>query len=407
MKKLIFVLILLFSIDITHRLFLLLPFTWFKSEVKDTVVEPVVQDDLLDKSKESILKWLQDVRATFEVEKRQIGVLFYRKVNGKWRWHENGNDDYHPKYEGKIENGKPNGQGTETFPDGDKYVGEFKDGLLNGQGTYTFHDGGKYEGGWKDSKKHGQGTQTYGKGKWEGDKYIGEYRDGKRHGQGIYTYGKGKWNGDKYEGEYKDGKFHGQGTYTSSNGNKYVGGWKDGMRHGLGKGEWGEDKYEGIWKDDKKHGRGTFTWSSGDEALGEWRDGNPWNVDYFDNKGKFLGRFLDGVKDVEKKKEGVLFGRIVNGNPEWYKDGYNNDERYVGEIENEKPNGQGTLTLPDGRKFVGKFKDGKMDGQGTFTFPDRTKGVGYFRGTKPWNVTKYDKEGTILGKYVNGKWIKN
>ena len=603
MKKLIFVLILLFSIDIIHRLLLLLPFTWFKSEVKDTVVEPVVivekkqitgfksevkdtvvepvvQDDLLDKSKESILKWLQDVRATFEVEKRQmgilfyrrnyrgsmngkwgwykegdervndkyvgeikngkpngqgthtlpdggkyvgewkdgeyhgqgtrtygkgewegdkyegewknrkrdghgtytwsdggkyvgewksgkkhgqgthtrsvgskyvgkfkngnfwngieydkngningkwvnsevkdtvvepvvpvekrqIGVLFYRKVNGKWGWHEYGNEDYHEKFVGEIENGKPNGQGTETFPDGDKYVGEFKDGSLNGQGTYTFHDGGKYEGGWKDSKKHGQGTHTYGKGKWEGDKYIGEYRDGKRHGQGIYTYGKGKWNGDKYEGEYKDGKFHGQGTYTSSNGNKYVGGWKDGMRHGLGKGEWGEDKYEGIWKDDKKHGRGTFTWSSGDEALGEWRDGNPWNVDYFDNKGKFLGRFLDGVKDVEKKKEGVLFGRIVNGNPEWYKDGYNNDERYVGEIENEKPNGQGTLTLPDGRKFVGKFKDGKIDGQGTFTFPDRTKGVGYFRGTKPWNVTKYDKEGTILGKYVNGKWIKN
>ena len=31
----------------------------------------------------------------------------------------------------------------------------------------------------------------------------------------------------------------------------------------------------------------------------------------------------------------------MNGNPEWYKDGYNNDERYVGEIENEKPNGQG------------------------------------------------------------------
>ena len=59
MKKLIFVLILLFSIDITHRLLLLLPFTWFKSEVKDTVVEPVVP-----------------------VEKRQIGVLFYRKVNG-------------------------------------------------------------------------------------------------------------------------------------------------------------------------------------------------------------------------------------------------------------------------------------------------------------------------------------
>ena len=103
----------------------------------------------------------------------------------------------------------------------------------------------------------------------------------------------------------------------------------------------------------------------------------------------------------------IIFGdTVIFGDKwEWYKDGYNNDERYVGEIENEKLNGQGNLTLPDGRKFVGKFKDRKMDGQGTFTFPDRTKGVGYFRGTKPWNVTKYDKEGNILGKYVNGKWI--
>ena len=72
MKKLIFVLILLFSIDITYRLLILLPFTWFNSEVKDTVVEPVVQDDILDKSKENFLKWLQDVREIFEVEKRQM-----------------------------------------------------------------------------------------------------------------------------------------------------------------------------------------------------------------------------------------------------------------------------------------------------------------------------------------------
>ena len=246
------------------------------------------------------------------------GVLFERKLNGEWGWYENGDENRDGKYVGEVALGKPNGlgtydysdgdryegewrggrrhgNGTYTYQDGSKYIGEFKDGSLNGQGTYTFHDGGKYEGGWKDSKKHGQGTFTYGKGKWEGDKYIGEYKYGKRHGQGTYTYGKGKWKGDKYVGEYKEGEFHGQGTYTSSNGNKYEGEWKGGMRHGLGKGEWGEDKYEGMWKDDKKHGRGTFTWSSGDEALGEWRYGNPWNVDYFDNKGKFLGRFLDGV----------------------------------------------------------------------------------------------------------------
>ena len=122
MKKLIFVLILLFSIDITHRLLLLLPFTWFKSEVKDTVVEPVVQ-----------------------VEKRQTGVLFKRKVNGKWGWHEYGNKDYHAKYVGEIENGKPYGQGKLTFPNGNKYEGEWKDGKYDGQGTITFSNEIKFQ----------------------------------------------------------------------------------------------------------------------------------------------------------------------------------------------------------------------------------------------------------------------
>jgi hypothetical protein len=58
-------------------------------------------------------------------------------------------------------------------------------------------------------------------------------------------------------------------------------------------------------------------------------------------------------------------------------------------------------------KYVGEYKDDKRNGQGTYTFPNRTKGIGYFRVNKPWNVTKYDKELNILGKYVNGKWIKN
>jgi len=38
---------------------------------------------------------------------------------------------------------------------------------------------------------------------------------------------------------------------------------------------------------------------------------------------------------------------------------------YKGEVENGVPNGQGTLTSPDGRKYEGDFKDGKYHGQGT------------------------------------------
>ena len=206
MKKLIFVLILLFSIDITHRLLLLLPFTWFKSEVKDTVVEPVVQDDLLDKSKESILKWLQDVRATFEVEKRQMGILFYRlnysdSKYGEWGWYKDGDEKKNYKYVGEIKNGKPNGQGKWTLPYGNKYEGE-----------------------WKDGKKHGQGSYTFGRGKWEGDKYEGEWKDGKKHGQATYTSSSGR----NYEGEWKDGEIW-KGTHFDKDGN-IIAKWWNGVK---------------------------------------------------------------------------------------------------------------------------------------------------------------------------------
>jgi hypothetical protein len=229
MKKLIFVLILLFSIDITHRLLLLLPFTWFKSEVKDTVVEPVVQDDLLDKSKESILKWLQDVRATFEVEKRQMGILFYRlnysdSKKGGWGWYKDGDEKKNYKYVGEIKNGKPNGQGKWTLPNGNKYEGEWKDGEKHGRGSYTWSNGRKYIGEWKDGKKHGQGSYTFGRGKWEGDKYVGEFKNEYRHGQGTYTSSSGR----NYEGEWKDGEIW-KGTHFDKDGN-IIAKWWNGVK---------------------------------------------------------------------------------------------------------------------------------------------------------------------------------
>ena len=79
-------------------------------------------------------------------------VLFLRVQNGELNWFENGNEDSDGKYIGEIKKGKPNGQGTYTFPDGKKYVGKFKDGKEHGKGTYTYPDGVKYEGKFKDGK---------------------------------------------------------------------------------------------------------------------------------------------------------------------------------------------------------------------------------------------------------------
>jgi hypothetical protein len=101
--------------------------------------------------------------------------------------------------------------------------------------------------------------------------------------------------------------------------------------------------------------------------------------------------------------EGVLYGRIENGELRWDKSGdEKKNEKYLGEIENGVPNGQGTLTNPNGKKYVGEWNDGLPNGQGTYTYPDGGKYVGRWKGGKPLNGTLYDKNGNIEEKYVNG-----
>ena len=61
-------------------------------------------------------------------------------------------------------------------------------------GIYKSDDSSKYVGEWKKGKPHGQGTEIYA----NGDNYVGEFRDGKAKGKGTYTYA----NGDKTAGEF-------------------------------------------------------------------------------------------------------------------------------------------------------------------------------------------------------------
>ena len=77
-------------------------------------------------------------------------------------------------------------------------------------------------------------------------------------------------------------------------------------------------------------------------------------------------------------------------------------ETYVGERENGKYHGQGTLTFRDGDKYVGEFKDGMRNGQGTYTFSDGKKYVGEWKGGKRSNGTTYDNKGNMIAKFVNG-----
>ena len=83
---------------------------------------------------------------------------------------------------------------------------------------------------------------------------------------------------------------------------------------------------------------------------------------------------------VEEKKKRVLYWVNRNGEFGWNKSG---DEKkyskYVGEIEEGVPSGQGTFTFLSGSKYFGEWKDGMR-----------------------LNGTQYDKNGKILYKLVNG-----
>ena len=126
-------------------------------------------------------------RVEVVVEKKEKVVLYFRGGNRGDGWYKSGDEKNDVgKYEGEVENGLPNGQGTIIYSTGHKYVGEWKDGKWNGQGTTTSPDGDRYVGGWKNGEKNGQGIFTFS----DGMKYVGKWKDDNM------------WNGKIYE---KDG----------------------------------------------------------------------------------------------------------------------------------------------------------------------------------------------------------
>ena len=190
---------------------------------------------------------------TFPLVAQETGVLYLKKVNGKFGWFENGNDKKDWKYIGEIKNGKPDGTGVLIHTLG-KYSGELKNGLRHGQGTYTYSSGEKYVGEWKNGHRwKGHGTYSL-----TGDYYNCTVI--KPTGLGLEN----KCKEGKFVGEWKDGEFHGQGTLT----------WFDGR------------KFVGEFKDTKEHGQGTYTYKSGRKRVGEFRKSKELNVKSYDKNGK-------------------------------------------------------------------------------------------------------------------------
>ena len=100
-------------------------------------------------------------------------------------------------------------------------------------------------------------------------------------------------------------------------------------------------------------------------------------------------------------KKGILYGRTSwseephRGVYEKDKEGYFNDNKYEGEIENGKPHGYGIWTQSDGATYVGQFVNGLREGLGTFTWSEKG----------PKSGTSYEGEWLNNRQHGKGKMI--
>ena len=166
-----------------------------------------------------------------------------------------------------------------------------------------------------------------------------------------------------------------------------------------------QPKYEGEVSNGTPNGFGvlSYPFTYGKSVVGEWKVGKELNTEHYDNDGNLIGKWVNGKWELTY---GILCRTLKDRKTVWSEKC--NDvlgSKFVGDIENMKPNGQGTVTLPNEYTFTGDFKDGKFHGQGTQIFSNRDKYVGEFKsGKKHGKGTLSSTNGfKYVGEFKRGK----
>jgi hypothetical protein len=198
----------------------------------------------------------------------------------------------------------------------EQYVGMWKANVRHGWGAYSSPNGEVYEGQFEGGRPHGVGRLINA----AGDVYSGEFANGRsgtseenRHSRRHHTHS--CWFGAH---GFPGSRYNGLGTLTRSDGEMFVGCVRDGVAHGLGvlvlrTGE----KYKGQFAANQREGKGACLYPSKAKYYGGWRRGLPHGV------GAWLSP--DG------------------------------SERYVGQWEYGRRNGQGRYYFQNGDIFDGHF----------------------------------------------------
>ena len=63
------------------------------------------------------------------------------------------------------------------------------------------------------------------------------------------------------------------------------------------------------------------------------------------------------------------------------------------------------FTWSEKLRYIGEYKEGKPNGQGTLIFHDGSKWEGQWIDGKEWETKHFSENGTIIGKFSNGKYF--
>lgn len=96
------------------------------------------------------------------------------------------------------------------YQDGDFYEGTMENGEFEGNGSYSHSNGERYVGAWMNDVYHGKGFYSWPK----GGGFRGMFENGVRSGEGVLDYA----NGWRYKGDWRDGVWHGEGVLFKANG---------------------------------------------------------------------------------------------------------------------------------------------------------------------------------------------
>ena len=284
-------------------------------------------------------------------------------------------------FEGRLEEGKKSGKGTEYYENGlQAFIGAFEEGLYEGQGKVLDTNGNVvYEGG-------------FAQGLYEGEGKL--YQDGKLVYEGTFVQGQydgqGKLYQDEqliYEGGFVQGARTGQGKAYQDGVLVYEGGFEDGLYSGAGKTyyangkvraecltyvagkldgacvlyyENGQKKYEGTFSQDEASGQGTLYNESGEKT--------------------YYGGFEAGLKSGTGTEYGV-------GGRKTYEGGFAQGQY----------DGTGTLYNADGTVlYTGGFSQGQYQGEGLLNLEGGYTLEGTFTAGEVSGTARYSQNGTLL-----------